>query len=32
MFFIEHGKVEIRLQAGQVVNVLGDGTHFGGKY
>lgn len=29
MYFIEHGKVEILLPSGQVVNTLSDGAYFG---
>ncbi|CAH1788601.1 unnamed protein product [Owenia fusiformis] len=29
MYFIEHGKVEVVLPNGEVVNRLGDGQHFG---
>ena len=31
MYFIEHGAVSVHLPSGEVVNVLRDGTHFGGK-
>ena len=31
MYFLEHGRVEIVLPTGQLVNTLTDGAYFGGK-
>ena len=31
MYFIEYGKVAVKLPNGQIVKTLGDGTYFGGK-
>ena len=32
MFFVSHGRVEIRLPSGEKINEIGDGSYFGGKY